>query len=141
MRRICAALRAVVIVCLVLLCGGLFLCLRLSPRFERGEGYELYSGTSSALIVQTGTPFLDKIRLKGAAGESVRYEGDRYEELKEQFRATLLFTEEAGGAVNYYLYSPLLGAGVEVNGVPVNLHIAVRAGRTAAGSPIIFGGI
>lgn len=141
MRKIMPILKAVCILFGVLAACGFLLLVVFSPRFERGEGYELYRGTSSSSpIVQTASPFLDKLRMGGAAGESVRYEGDRAEELAASFRARLVFSEEQGGVKNYYLFSPFLGEGVELCGKRVNLHIAVRENRTAAGTPLIFGG-
>ena len=61
-------------------------------------------------------------------------------DLKEKYRAELLFTEESCGVVNYYMYSPLLGNCVFLNGYAVNLHVAVGAEQTAAGTPLVFGG-
>lgn len=111
-----------------------------APAFESGTGYELYFGaSSSAQCVQTERPALVKL-LNGVKGESVRYEGDKYKELKEKFEAELLFTESVCGVTNYYLYSPLLGETVTINGYAVNLHLAVSGERTAAGTPLIFGG-
>ena len=104
------------------------------------NGYELYCGTSSAEIVFTETPALDKLFRLDVRGESARYEGDVSAELMRKFGAKLLFVEEAAGVVNYYLYSEKLPRGVRLNGREVNLHIAVGEGRTAAGTPIIFGG-
>lgn len=140
MRKIWQAAKAIVTLALVCLCAFFALCLCCSPVFEKGEAYELsYGASSSAKTKRTDMPLFEK--LTGAvAGESVRYAGDRYETLKEKFGATLLFTEEACGVVNYYLYSPALGAGVELCGRTVNLHIAVSAEQTAAGTPLIFGG-
>ncbi len=140
MRKILYALKAAGIFALCLVCAAALLLLTHAPAFEMGEAYEVYYGaSSSSLMRQTDAPLLEKLG-GNVAGESVRYAGDRYEELKERYRARLLFTEEAGGTVNYYLYSPLLGDGVEICGHCVNLHIAVREGTTAAGTPLIFGG-
>lgn len=121
---------------------ALFVCaLRSSPAFERGEDYTFYLGaSSSALSVSSERPALDKLLLAGVKGESTRYAGNRYGELKEKYRARLLFTEEACGVTNYYLYSPVLGDCVSLNGYSVNLHIAVGEEQTAAGTPLVFGG-
>lgn len=140
MRKILQAAKAVITLALVCLCAFFALCLWYSPVFEKGESYEVsYGASSSAQTKRTDMPLFEK--LTGAvAGESVRYTGNRYEVIREKFGATLLFTEEACGVVNYYLYSPVLGGGVELYGQRVNLHIAVSSGQTAAGTPIIFGG-
>lgn len=123
-----------------LLCAAFVALLFFAPAFAPGERYELYTGTSSALCLETDCPLLDKLRLGGVRGESVRYTGDLAEEIAEQFRGELLFTEEACGVKNYYLYSPFLGEGILLNGRLVNLHIAVNGEQTAAGTPLIFGG-
>lgn len=138
--RFFRALKAAGILFCVLACGAAAMMLWASPVFEMGESYELYAGASSSSPVRrTSTPALDKL-LSRYAGESVRYDGDRYEELAETFQARLLFTEEVDGVRNYYMYSPFLRQGVQINGYTVNLHIAVREGKTAAGTPLIFGG-
>ena len=108
--------------------------------FSSGESYELYLGESStAPFVSSRNPLLDKFALN-VRGESVRYLGNRYEQLKEKFHAELLFTETVCGVENRYLYSSLLGDTVTVNGYAVNLHVAVSAEQTAVGTPLIFGG-
>lgn len=121
---------------------ALFACvLRSAPAFEGGEHYEFYLGASSAaLILPSENPARDKLLLGGTAGESVRYEGDRWEELKIRYRAEVLFTEEAGGVTNYYCYSPCFTESVWIGGYFVNFHVAVSAERTAAGTPLVFGG-
>ena len=140
MRKILQAAKAIITLVLVCLCAFFALCLCYSPVFVMGESYEVsYGLSSSAQTKRTDSPLFEK--LTGAvAGESVRYTGDCYFDLKEKFGATLLFTEEACGVVNYYLYSPYLGACVELGGERVNLHIAVSSEQTAAGTPLIFGG-
>lgn len=139
--RVFRLLKESFIVLLSALCVAGAAALARSPAFEGGEEYALYLGaSSSAQRVETSSPALDKLRLAGVRGESVRYEGDRTERLIETYRATLLFTEEVCGVKNYYLYSPILGEGALLNGVLVNLHIAAGEGRTTAGTPLIFGG-
>lgn len=140
MRKVLQTGMAIAIVLLSLACAVFALCLNCSPVFEPGESYELYYGaSSSALIKETNAPLWDKL-LSVTAGESVRYKGDRYEDLKEKFGAELLFEENVCGVMNYYLYSPKLGGGVLLKGYTVNLHIAVSEEQTAAGTPLIFGG-
>lgn len=141
MRRILSAVKAVLIVLAAALCAVFSLLLVHSPVFERGEHYELYTKASSSSPVRAvGDPVWEKLLAGAVAGESVRYQGDRYEELVKKFHAELLFTEEASGVKNYYLYSPLLRGGVALGDRLVNLHIAVGEEQTAAGTPLIFGG-
>ncbi len=141
LRKIWQTGKAVFVVALVLLCAFFAICVSRSPVFEEGESYELsYGASSSAQTVRTDSPLFDKLINNTVAGESVRYTGDRYEELKREFQAELLFTENAGGVVNYYLYSPRISGGMKLYGKTVNLHIAVGSEQTAAGTPIIFGG-
>lgn len=111
-----------------------------APVFEMGSAYELYTGTSSAEIIRTDMPALAKLCRTDIRGESVRYEGDCAARLLEKFHAEVCFSEEAAGVVNYYCYSPALGHGILLNGHLINLHIAVGAEYTAAGTPLIFGG-
>ena len=133
--RTCFAVLAAVA---AFLCAAVFYALCRMPVFA-GGGYELYTGTSSGEIVCTDTPFWDKLFLP-VTGESARFEGDVHEELLRSLRAEVVFCERTGGVVSYYCRSPLLGSGVLLGGERVNLHIAVGGGRTAAGTPVIFGG-
>lgn len=140
MRTILARMKLVSVLLCALVCAFSACALWRLPVFEGGRSYEFYLGDSSAAILPSSDPVLDKLLLSHVKGESVRYEGDRYDDLKTSFHARLLFTEEAAGVTNYYLYSPLLEGGVSLNGEKVNLHIAVSGERTAAGTPLIFGG-
>lgn len=139
MRRV---FRILDVVCVLGIAGCmvfLYLILR-APVFPEGERHVFFLGeSSSAEAVESTEPLLTEL-LYSPAGESVQYDGNRYEELKEKFRAKLLFREEACGVTNYYLYSPLIRGGIELYGKRVNLHIAVSAQKTAAGTPILFGG-
>ena len=139
MRRFLFTIKAFVTAVVVLGCLVVVYALAKSPVFERGERYEFYTGTSSDQIVLARSP-LEKLTLSNIKGESVRYEGDRAQELISRFQAKILFIEEAAGVVNYYCYSPFLEGAVELRGERVNLHIATSGERTAAGTPIIFGG-
>lgn len=141
MRRWFRAGKAVVSILCAAVCGIMLYSLLNVPLFAQGSAYTFYLGaSSSSLAVVTRTPVLTKLLLGETAGESTVYEGNCYEELKERYRAELLFSEEACGTVNYYLYSPVLGGGVMLDGYLVNLHVAVSERGTAAGSPLIFGG-
>lgn len=121
-------------------CGAFCYLLARAPRFAPGEGYELYFGaSSSAPMASVCDPLLGKL-FCATAGESVRYRGDCRRQIAERFRARLLFCEKTGDVTHYYLWSPMLGQGVSVNGVAVNLHIAADKTHTAVGTPLIFGG-
>lgn len=136
--RILGKIKGIAIIGACIACGAFAYALTRSPVFD-GEGYELYTGTSSAGVIVTDAPAAVKLILP-VAGESARWEGDRAAELLERFDAKVLFCEEVCGTRNYYCSSPLLGEGVLLRGVRVNLHIAVSGSRTAAGTPVIFGG-
>lgn len=136
--RIMGTVKGIAAIGACFVCGMFAYALTRSPVFD-GEGYELYTGTSSAEVIVTDAPAAVKLTLP-VAGESARWEGDRAAELLERFDARVLFCEEVCGTRNYYCSSPLLGEGVLLRGVRVNLHIAVSGSRTAAGTPVIFGG-
>ncbi|MDE6274106.1 MAG: hypothetical protein K2L87_03555 [Clostridiales bacterium] len=141
MRRFLVLVREFAVILSVAACIAVLALFSVMPVFGMGKSYTLYNGaSSSSFMVATNAPMLDKARLKSVAGESTVYGGDKYEQLKAQFSATLLFTEEACGVTNYYLYSPDLGDGVYLNGAFINLHIAVSTEQTAVGTPLIFGG-
>ena len=141
MRRFLQGTFGTLFVLLAVACSVFLFVLLRAPAFEKGESYTFYMGAnSSALAISSDFPAFDKLRLGEVKGESVQYAGNRLDELKTKYRAKLLFTEEACGIINYYFYSPVLKSGVLLNGQPVNLHIAVSAEKTVAGTPLIFGG-
>lgn len=140
MRKFFRGIQAMGVVALALLLAAGAALLLHAPLFPEGKNYELYlSPSSSSLVLLTDDPVRDKLFCP-VMGESVRYDGDKKDELIARFRAEILFTEEAAGVTNYYCYSPLIGGGISLNGYTVNLHIATSREQTAAGSPIIFGG-
>lgn len=140
MRRILkSVLGCLLVVSVVLAAAFLYFLLR-APIFEKGNTYTLYYGnSSSAPFEETSFPARKKL-FTNVKGESVCYSGDKLSELSEKFRAKLLFSETVCGIENYYFFSPLLGRPCDLFGYPVNLHIAVGGGKTAAGTPLIFGG-
>ncbi len=140
MRKFFRGIQAMGVVALALLLAAGAALLLHAPLFPRGKNYELYlSPSSSSLVLLTDDPVRDKLFCP-VMGESVRYDGDKKNELIARFRAEILFTEEAAGVTNYYCFSPLIGGGIALNGYTVNLHIATSQEQTAVGSPIIFGG-
>ena len=140
MRGVFFKIKEIAFVVLALGVAAALFCVTRLPAFAQGENYELhYAPSSSAQAVVSDEPFITKL-LHEVKGESVRYGGDCYEELKSRYHAELLFSEEVCGVKNYYLYSPVLGSCVELGGEAVNLHIAVSREQTAVGTPLIFGG-
>ena len=141
MRRFIYGTFGTLFVLVAVACGVFLFVLLRAPAFEQGESYTFYTGAnSSALAVSSEFPALDKLLLGEVKGESVQYSGNCLDELTQKYRAKLLFTEESCKVTNYYFYSPVFGGGVLLNGQPVNLHIAVSAEKTVAGTPLIFGG-
>ncbi len=139
MHRALLFLKAVAVTAAAIICLVFLYALYSSPVFGSGERYEFYKGTSSDEIFCSRTP-LGKLTCPNVKGECAFYAGDRVEEIRSEFEAEILFIEESAGTVNYYCYSPALENGVLLNGYTVNLHIAYSGERTAAGTPIIFGG-
>ena len=140
MRRLLLTGKEMLIVLIALLCALFAYALTRLPVFVHGTGYEVYyEQNSSANYARTQHPLAVKLT-HITAGESVRYAGDRYKEIQEQYNGELVFCEEAAGVKNYYLYSPLLGDPVDLGGKLINLHIAVSSRQTAVGTPLIFGG-
>lgn len=139
MRGAFLAIKAFIITGVAIFCVLFVYALSAFSVFGQGERHEFYKGTSSDEIVLSRTPYA-KLFLSDLKGESVRYTGDRAEELIVHFNAKILFTEEAAGIVNFYCYSPVLENAVLIGDQTINLHIACNGKETAAGTPIIFGG-
>ena len=112
---------------------------------EGNYTFYLYSPSSQAKIVTCPSAFAAVYKFFHQAdltGESVVYKNADAQALQEKYLAKTLFSETVGDTVNYYCYSPALGAGVTLSVREVNLHLAVNTtnGRTAVGTPLIFGG-
>ncbi|HIY77516.1 MAG TPA: hypothetical protein H9728_00575 [Candidatus Borkfalkia excrementavium] len=113
--------------------------------FETGEYYIFYSlrAGSDAQITIAEPSDAAKIKrsLSSLTGESTVYgDAERAFAQAEKYGARLIFRESAAGTDSYYYYSPRLGGGIELFGELINLHIAVKEGGCAIGSPVIFGG-
>lgn len=109
------------------------------PFFGLASEYEVWAGANSSagrkVLCEGEYAIVDVNALGGVACESKR----TAESLLSQFGATVLFSETTCGVTSYYAAADL-PFGVEVNGVVVNLQVAVRTdGSVKVGSPIIFG--
>lgn len=120
-------------------------------RFADIEGKRIYflDSASSQGLRKESLSVVDLTRIKGECvfTEISAYDGGRYltneeiaEEIAHRYGAEILFTEEAGGVVSYYAYTARWQDGLYINGVKVNLHIAVGKVNLAVGAPIIFDG-
>ena len=104
--------------------------------------FYLNSASSKALIKDE----LSLFDLFSVTGESVAFslQGENGEEkareLIAEYNGKVLFTERAGGTLSYYCFAKGLGKGILLDGVFVNLHIAIRGDTCAVGTPILFGG-
>ena len=122
-----------------------FLCARACKLKETQGTRTFYLQSPSSCARQTEQLKLFEVFF--VQGESVRFcvaEEEKMETLArdilKEYNAVLVCEEEACGVISYYAFSPNLYQGVQINGKKVNLHIAVKKGEVAVGSPIIFGG-
>ncbi len=142
MRKILALAAAIAVCAAVLVLPQVALKL---PIFSGAESYQFYVGSrsSNARIVaaEGAAAAAVKLTLGGVTGESARYADARDAFAQaEALGARLCFCERAGDIVNYYFHTPRLRGGVEVGGMTVNLHVAVRGESASIGTPLIFGG-
>ncbi|MBO5851081.1 MAG: hypothetical protein J6R29_01975 [Clostridia bacterium] len=61
-----------------------------------------------------------------------------YQKILEKTNAKLQFIEETNGVTSYYYYSSKLHKIEIVNGVKVNLHVAVSSDYIKLGTPFIY---
>ena len=120
-------------------------------RFAEIEGertYFLDSASSQGLRKQTlSIKDLTRVRGECVFTEVSAYQGGRdltkeeiVQEIAGKYDAEILFTEQVDGVVCYYAYTARWQDGLYINGVKINLHIAVGEERLAVGAPIIFDG-
>ena len=143
---ICVALA--VIFCLFFAVGVKGVSVTRLAEIEGERTYFLDSASSQGLRKQT-LSIKDLTRVKGECvfTEISSYSGGRCltseeiaQEIAAKYDAKILFTERVDGVVCYYAYTPCWRDGLYINGVKVNLHIAVGEARLAVGTPIIFDG-
>ena len=115
------------------------------------EGKRVYflDSASSQGLRKESLSFVDLTRVKGECvfTEISTYDRGRYltkeeiaQEIATRYDAKILFTEEVDGVVSYYAYTTRWQGCIDLNGVKINLHIAVGKGNLAVGTPIIFDG-
>lgn len=142
MRKILALAAAIAVCAAVLVLPQVALKL---PIFSGAESYQFYVGSQSSnariVAAEGAAAAAVKLTLGGVTGESARYADARDAFAQaEALGARLCFCERAGDIVNYYYHTPRLRGGVEVGGMTVNLHVAVRGESASIGTPLIFGG-
>ena len=115
------------------------------------EGKRTYflDSASSQGLRKDSLSVADLTRVKGECvfTEISTYDGGRYltndeiaRKISTQYGAKILFTEEVDGVISYYAYTTRWQDGLYINGVKINLHIAVGKENLAVGTPIIFDG-
>lgn len=107
--------------------------------FEGEKQYYLYNESSQAQIKRE----ISLLELPFVRGESITIsclDEEILERLLERYSASVVKVENFSDGVSYYCYSPKLKKGIVLDGVVVNLQIAVKGERVALGTPIIFGG-
>ena len=106
--------------------------------FEGKKEYYLYTSSSQA-VIKSDVSILD---LPFVRGESVRINSADgvLEDVFIKYSARIVKVEEFAGGVSYYCYSPKLKKGIVIEGVAINLQIAVKGESLVLGTPIIFGG-
>ncbi len=120
-------------------------------RFADMEGKHVYflDSASSQGLRKESLSVSDLTRVKGECvfTEISAYDRGRcltneeiVEEIAHRYGAEILFEEEVDGVVSYYAYTARWQDGLYINGVKINLHIAVGRANLAVGAPIIFDG-
>ncbi len=105
---------------------------------EGKKEYYLYTSSSQA-VIKSDVSILD---LPFVRGESVRINSADgvLEDVFIKYSARIVRVEEFAGGVSYYCYSPKVKKGIVIEGVAINLQIAVKGESLVLGTPIIFGG-
>jgi len=108
-----------------------------------GERVFYLDNASSQGLRKEELPILDIFRIEG---ESVRFarteetEEGLVQRIRDTYGAKILFSERVDGVTSYYCHTDAWQNGIDINGVTVNLHIAVSKDVCAVGTPIIFDG-
>lgn len=110
--------------------------------YEGTRTFYLYSSSSQSFQTQTLSFWdMDDVR-----GESVRFAYGKglqqtlVSQIIARYGASVRFTEMVDGTQSVYAYTDEWQDAVTINGIKVNLHIALSETECVIGSPIIFGG-
>lgn len=143
-RRFYRFITALVSLALVCLFALGFYAANVSKLGEIAGERTFYLDSPSSQGVRKGSlSLLDIFRVEG---ESVRFarteetEEEIVARIRDTYGAKLLFSESACGVTSYYCYVKSWQNGIDIEGVTVNLHIAVSKTACAVGTPIIFDG-
>ncbi len=113
--------------------------------FKNAMRYTFYSqsASSQAQIISATPQDAKKVKyaIANLTGESAEYPYaiDAFRQI-QKYNARFKFMEVCGDIQNYYFYSQQLYSAVKINGITINLHIAVKMDSITVGSPLIFGG-
>ncbi len=138
-------LRSCFAVMVILLCGAVLLLANVSrfPFLSGERVFYLNSASSQGLRSQK----IELSQIFDAKGESVCISvSDETQaqavvaEVFDRLRAEVLLTERACGVTSYYGYTAEFADGIYIEGMKINLHVAVCGNRLIVGSPIIFDG-
>ena len=129
----------------VLLCGAILLLANVSrfPFLSGERVFYLNSASSQGLRSQK----VELSQILNVKGESVcvRISDEAQAEavlleVFEMLHAEVLLEERACGVTSYYAYTAEFADGIYIEGVKINVHVAVCGNRLVVGSPIIFDG-
>lgn len=117
--------------CLLLL----FSIFVLSSPISLKKNIEITNGKNSNCIVQNVylATFYDSVCI-------TKEKDFNYQNLIKNTGAKLQFVEEAGEIISFYYYSKKIPKCQTINGVKVNLHVAVAKNYIKIGCPLIYGG-
>lgn len=136
-----AVLLFTVVAALIFLCAITALPKRLA--FNGGERYTFYVGNTSkdcrVVSCAANQAGLTRLTLQDVCGESATFSTLDIDEFLESVNGLIVFVEPMDDSVNLYCTADLPYT-VELYGIPINLHICLRADSVTVGSPIIFGG-
>jgi hypothetical protein len=138
LKKIMLSLCCVGILSLMNICGQSLL-------FENGDYYIFYGGNESSSAHMVSAEGINALKVKATikhlSGESATYLNQNLKEkIIQDFNAEIMFTETIANIKNYYAYTEKIENYIVLNGIKINLHIAVSQDKTTVGSPIIFGG-
>jgi len=111
--------------------------------FQGRREFYLYSASSQA-IVKTQLSISDLNKIKGESVSFLLAETESedvvVDRVLKKYGASVRFIEENAGVVSYYCYTDKFQNFIMLNGVEINLQIAIDGDRAVLGTPLIFGG-
>lgn len=131
---------AVILSCLIL-STSLYITNNLPVFKDYSNEYEVYLSDYSDTSKQIKVDLLQFLFTSDIKGQTIAIRKEQFnlQTFLQDMSAKIVHTSSVSSVTSYYCYSNKIKSYKIVNGVKVNLHVAIQKDSVKVGSPIIYG--